>query len=92
VWAPKCTGDPEICVHECAPVIRIAVHGGARRGDKGVHDVRACLLHSRAWVRDCVVDRRALMRACVRDRGAWRRPCRVSRRAHACVPVGWTAC
>jgi hypothetical protein len=81
VWAPKCAGDPEICTHECAPIIWISMHGGTHRGDKVAHDMWACLLHSRAWVRDCVVDKRALMRACGHDRGTWRHPCRVGRRA-----------
>jgi hypothetical protein len=82
VWAPKCACDPKICMHECMPIIWIVAHGGTCRGDKNVHDMHACLLHSRAWVRDCVVDKRALMRACGHDRGAWRCPYRVGRRAH----------
>jgi hypothetical protein len=60
-------------------------HMGARRGDKGAHDMHAYLLHSRVWVRDCVVDMHAMMHACVRDRGTWRHPCRVSRSAHMCL-------
>jgi hypothetical protein len=83
VWAPKCVGDPEICMHDCVPIIRIAVHGCACRGDKGAHDMCACLLHNHAWVCGYVVDRRALMHAFVRDRGTWRHPCRVGR--HACM-------
>jgi hypothetical protein len=55
--------------------------GAPHRGEKGTHGMRACLLHSCAWVRDCVVDRRAVMHACVRDRGAWRRPCMADRHA-----------
>jgi hypothetical protein len=85
VWASQCTSDPEICMHECVPVIRIAAPGGAGPGDKGTHDVRACLLHSGAWVRNCVVDRHTLMRSYVHDMGTWKCPCRVSRHALMCT-------
>jgi hypothetical protein len=81
VWDPKCSSDPEICTHECMPVTQIAIHGG----DKGMHDVCACLRHSRAWVHGCVVHRRTLMCACVHDRGTWRHPFRVGKSACMCT-------
>jgi hypothetical protein len=78
-------GNPEICMHGCTSIIRIAAHGCTHRGDKGTHDMRARFLHSCAWVCDCVVDRHAVMRACIRDRGAWRHPCREDRCTRMCA-------
>jgi hypothetical protein len=85
-------------MHRCMPIIRIAVHGYAHRGDKGTHGMCAYFLQSCAWVSDCVVDMRALMCIYVCDRGAWRCPCMADRHAlmsacgmnrHACVcPCG----
>jgi nitrate reductase beta subunit len=65
VWAPTCVGDLEVCMHKCAPTHRIVMHGGACKGDKGMHYyVRLLATQPRMCARLCSGQARFDARLC----------------------------
>jgi hypothetical protein len=70
VWAPQRTGDQEIYVHGCVPVMQISACGGVLMEEIGVHGMHDFKLNNCACMHNYVAKRRTMMRAFICDRGA----------------------